>query len=276
MINKKTKHILDGYIKRPTSTLLIIGDSHDGSEECIDYLLQGLLEDSLKNQRIELLPEEGKQIGVEAVRVFKQSLQTKMQAGSKPISRIAIVKKLHTATTEAQNALLKLLEEPVARTAILLQADTKEVLLDTIVSRCQTVSILPLSEQQVLELAHIYGKNSEDARRAYLLAGGASHLTELILKDQAEELTARLDSAKMFLKQTSFDRLKRMKEFDTVAGLGDLIDGLLTVSVAGLRHGSRGQVHKWAGVIRELRACKQLLQRNVLTKAVYLRLCVNL
>ena len=46
---------------------------------------------------------------------------------------------LQTATREAQNALLKLVEEPDIYTAVFITADRKESILPTIVSRCQLV-----------------------------------------------------------------------------------------------------------------------------------------
>lgn len=64
----------------------------------------------------------------------------------KPIKseiKVVILDQAHLLTTEAQNALLKVLEEPPQHTAIILSADSTEQLLPTILSRCQIISLTP-------------------------------------------------------------------------------------------------------------------------------------
>lgn len=66
----------------------------------------------------------------------------------KPIKseyKAIIIDEAELLTIEAQNALLKILEEPPAHTLILLSTTTKETLLPTILSRCQ---IIQLEEEQ--------------------------------------------------------------------------------------------------------------------------------
>lgn len=275
MMNQKTQKLLDGFINRPTSSLLLIGTESDGSEECIAYLCSQLLGKGMVNQRVELQPEKGKQIGVEEVRAFKQSLQTKVHA-QQNIARVGVVRQLDSATPESQNALLKLLEEPVEQTVILMQAESKERLLETITSRCQIIPILPLSEEQVVYLATQYGKSKTEAQKTALLTGGAAHLIEILLKDEGQDMLDQLETAKQYLRQSPFERLARMKEFDSSQELRQLIRSLLVVAAAGLHHGNRTQVQKWQNIIKELRACLDLTERNVLVKAIYLRLCVGI
>lgn len=52
-----------------------------------------------------------------------------------------IIKNAHTLTIEAQNALLKILEEPPPHAIIVLLAENKEALLPTVLSRCQIIEI---------------------------------------------------------------------------------------------------------------------------------------
>ena len=53
--------------------------------------------------------------------------------------KIAVIAHLHTASHEAQNALLKLVEEPPNQTQIVLHANDQNNILPTIVSRCHII-----------------------------------------------------------------------------------------------------------------------------------------
>lgn len=62
----------------------------------------------------------------------------------KPINsaiKAVILEDAHLLTTEAQNALLKVLEEPPEHTIIILGTETTEALVPTILSRCQVIEL---------------------------------------------------------------------------------------------------------------------------------------
>ena len=77
-------------------------------------------------------------IGIEDIKRIQKKLFLKPL---KSKQKAVIIEDASLLTTEAQNALLKVLEEPPAQTIILLGADTKESLLPTILSRC---TLIPL------------------------------------------------------------------------------------------------------------------------------------
>lgn len=86
----------------------------------------------------------------------------------------------------AQNAFLKLLEEPPSAVKFLLICPREQALLPTIRSRCQTVSLLPLGQEEFAsrfpglnpsELAALYYASSGDIIEAeHLVASGSSGL----------------------------------------------------------------------------------------------------
>ena len=85
------------------------------------------------------VPEDGKSIGIDDIRKLKE------WASLKPFSKnvkIALLSNLHTSTVAAQNALLKLLEEPPEMTYIIVHTNDIENILPTILSRCQRVHTL--------------------------------------------------------------------------------------------------------------------------------------
>lgn len=81
--------------------------------------------------------------------------------------KIYIVNDAEKMTIEAQNALLKTLEEPPGYAIMILITSNKEALLDTIKSRCEIIKFLPIS---LLDLKNYLMKNGVDEQRAQLLA----------------------------------------------------------------------------------------------------------
>jgi DNA polymerase III delta' subunit len=64
-------------------------------------------------------------------------------------ARIAIIEAAHRMNEDAQAALLKTLEEPPARTTIILCADAEEPLLPTIRSRCARIRLGPVTVRDI-------------------------------------------------------------------------------------------------------------------------------
>jgi DNA polymerase-3 subunit delta' len=82
--------------------------------------------------------------------------------------RIALLLRFHESTLSAANALLKTLEEPAEKVVLLLTARSPELLLPTVVSRCEGV---PLRSVAVPALAAALEARGEPSERALLLAG---------------------------------------------------------------------------------------------------------
>ena len=82
--------------------------------------------------------KDKKAIGVDQVRDLSDALaMTSMRSGY----RVAVLVPAETMTTAAQNALLKTLEEPAARTVLVLVTARPSGLLPTLRSRCQRIEI---------------------------------------------------------------------------------------------------------------------------------------
>lgn len=84
-------------------------------------------------------------IGIEDVKNMQKKIFLRP---IKSQTKAIVIEESHLLTPEAQNALLKVLEEPPLHTIIILSAETKDSLLPTIVSRCQVIML----EEENLEL----------------------------------------------------------------------------------------------------------------------------
>ena len=86
--------------------------------------------------------------------------------------KIVLFLRFQEANVNAQNALLKTLEEAPDYAILLLTADNVEQLLPTIVSRCEILRLRPLTLKEVEEFLTLHGVESEKADLLAHLAGG--------------------------------------------------------------------------------------------------------
>ncbi len=84
----------------------------------------------------------GGEMKVDVVRELQHTLSLTPYESDR---RIAVLLRFHEANENAQNALLKTLEEAPGKAVLLLTADTAENLLPTIVSRCELLRLRPLA-----------------------------------------------------------------------------------------------------------------------------------
>lgn len=97
--------------------------------------------------------------------------------------KVFIVEEAELMNSQAQNAMLKTLEEPSGRTLIILLSDQPHALLSTIRSRTQTVRFQPLSDEEALKVVTARGVDASQAQRAISLAGGSPGLAIRWIED---------------------------------------------------------------------------------------------
>ena len=118
-----------------------------------------------KHADVRLLAPDGAHLKIDQVRALQHDLSLRPVEGR---YRVAILDQFETATTEAQNALLKTLEEPPDYAVLIVLTADPELLLPTIVSRCQALALRPLTTAQVREA--LIGRWGLSADRADVLA----------------------------------------------------------------------------------------------------------
>jgi len=94
-----------------------------------------------------------KAMGIEDVRKIQKAILLKPFRGK---TKAVIIDAYENITLEAQNALLKILEEPPANTIIVIITTKRELILPTIISRCKVIVLqekeIELTEIDLLEL----------------------------------------------------------------------------------------------------------------------------
>ncbi len=152
-------------------------------------------------------PEEGT-IGIDPVRAIREFLSRRPNRSP---YRMVIVDQADALTDEAQNALLKVAEEPPASAFLALILEDPERLRLTLQSRFQKLYFAPAGEKEIAGwLVMEKGIQPEKAQKAAKEAHGSPGLAWALLAD--EELRSRLASAREYLGATAGNRSAYVKE----------------------------------------------------------------
>lgn len=125
-------------------------------------------------------------MGIEEVRNIQKIIFLKPFKGKE---KAVVIMAYEGITLEAQNALLKVLEEPPISTSIMIAVPNKEIVLPTILSRCKIIALQAklrkLSESEIAELektlgAILNGKIGDKLKIAQDLSKNASREIEKI------------------------------------------------------------------------------------------------
>ena len=113
---------------------------------------------------------ERRDIRIEQVRGLTRwlALQPLMAA-----RKVGVLDDAHCLSEQAQNALLKTLEEPPGATVLVLVASSAALLLPTVRSRCQVVRLEPLPAAEVVRVLEASGVPAEQASQLAPLAEGS-------------------------------------------------------------------------------------------------------
>jgi DNA polymerase-3 subunit delta' len=126
------------------------------------------------------------------------------RAGYRPFEarrRVVIIDEADALRTEAQNALLKTLEEPPSASVFLLVSSMPDALLPTVVSRCPRLRFGPLSVGEIVgALVRDHGYLEPEARAAAADADGSIGLA---LSSRSADLDEVRQTALQVLEQTA-------------------------------------------------------------------------
>ena len=123
-----------------------------------------------------------KGISVDVIRAMRDDVVTLPYAGS---HKIYIIEDAETMNTQAQNALLKTIEEPPSYAVIILLADGTDHFLPTVMSRCVTLQMRQVPEELVVRF--LTEKLGTEPARAAACANFASGILGRAAKLAADE-----------------------------------------------------------------------------------------
>lgn len=145
-----------------------------------------------------------KEIGIDEIRDLKSNLSVK-SAGDNKFNRAIILKNFEQISIEAQNSMLKLLEEPPVDTVILLLCNSENSVLPTISSRLSWIRVLPLNVNALRDIFSSEYSNTE-INKAYSLSGGYVSSFINYIQNENDEMKNALKDAKDLLKMNRPER----------------------------------------------------------------------
>lgn len=151
--------------KEFSKKILCLQDHNNNCDckSCIEF-------DSNNNPDFQLLePNDGK-IKIEQIREMQRKVAEKPIISDK---KVYVIDNADTMTTEAQNCLLKTLEEPPEYITIILICSNEDNLLSTIKSRCTRMHFEPINDEEVKKYINLEFPEQQISENIIKLAQGS-------------------------------------------------------------------------------------------------------
>ncbi len=284
ILHPATAQQFEALAKNPAHAVAIIGARGGGKQALATALAARII--TLEPEALEKYPyfmrlqRDEPSISIEQIRELQHFTQLKT-TGSGDIRRVILIADAGRLTIEAQNALLKLLEEPPEDTVLLLTVENTHALLPTIMSRMQTLIVHAAPGETVREyfLQHF---DASAVDTAYFLSGGSPGLMHALLQnEQSHPLFAAVTQAKEILQKPMLDRLaladglsKKKDDARTI------VQALLRIAEVGLAQAANQQdtakLHRWHGVVKAAYQAEEALSNNANAKLVLTNLMLAL
>lgn len=152
-------------------------------------------------------PDKKASMGVETVRDIKKSLFFMPNDGDR---KVYIIDDAQKMTVQAQNALLKFIEEPPASVLFFIVTDKKESLLPTVVSRTRIISLAPSDNADIRRFLMSESKKSggEQIDEAINMAEGSpGKALKLLCRDFSRQRQLCLDFMPVLVSTSKSDAM---------------------------------------------------------------------
>lgn len=186
------ENIIDGFKTRADKNILshahlIVGLDGIGKSILARIFALKILGKDIDRDYIDIIHYKPKKasFGVDEVRNIIEEVAKKPYEGDK---KVIIIHDGNKLTIQAQNALLKTIEEPPKGVYIILLSESLELMLDTIKSRCQIYKLTPLNRDDMIKYINRLGETDGDRILAALAyAEGVPGRAERMLNDEKLE-----------------------------------------------------------------------------------------
>ncbi len=284
LAHSRTQKQFSQYLIAPSHALGLWGDNGAGKGYAATYLAAELLATEImslaSHPYVLIIDALIQKTGIDDIRELQKFL-TLTVPGRAVIRRVVIVEHIDILGHEAQNALLKTLEEPPLDTVVIVTYTRRANILPTIHSRLQSIQILPIPEIQAR--TYFNHHSTEEFNRAFIISGGLAGLLSALLQHQTSHpLSKAINQAREIIGVARYKRLgmvdKIIKNNEFSASL--LLDGMYRLIDASYRQSLKTKSNKelQATVYRLqlLESAIDDLDKNVQAKLVMSRLFLEL
>lgn len=211
-IHLQSQQLLEATLKQKPHALLLTGAPGVGlTTVAREYTA------SMGSPVLTVLPEKDEKVNIEKGTITVDSIRRLYDTTRtiEPHGRVIIIDYAERMAPAAQNAFLKLLEEPSEGTRFILLTHQPALLLRTITSRAQQVALKPITSQQSAALLDELSV-TDQTKRAQLLfiaEGLPAELTRLAQDETAFEARASLvKDARSLVTGSAYNRLLLAKK----------------------------------------------------------------
>lgn len=205
LLDPRTKAELAALMRDPPQGLLLTAPSGSGKYTVAMAWARNL---TVLHNIATIEPDDKSTISIEAIRNLYQRTRSKT-----PGRQIVIIDHAEAMGAEAQNAFLKLLEEPRPNLTFILTAPQTEALLPTILSRVQVLALLPVADAALKARAGTTVDAQSLAQILFVAAGRPATFMTLLTDSAAfAEHKAMMEKAKQLLGASAYERLVSVQE----------------------------------------------------------------
>jgi DNA polymerase III delta prime subunit len=275
--------MLDKLLHEPPHAVLVTGPVGIGKTHIARNLGAALLqttEATLENQAYyrEIVPEKDT-IAIEEVRKLLAFFRLTVP-GEARVKRVAVLADAETMSREAQNALLKLLEEPPTGSVLILTSSQPNQLLATVRSRTQ-VLMLPAPDRAAL-LAHFTATDQDTTAIERVLLRTGSNVAEATRLAAAGSASSddALDLVKKVLVGTTYDRMLLVdalsKQKEQAKGFVDTLAATAVASLQTAAVKNPAALPRWQSILSVADTAASAMDRSGNTKLVLTELMLAL
>lgn len=272
LLNSHTKAALQRAVNRNAHAILLTGELGTGLMTIAEYLQILLKKDNKSLVKLILKPDEKSTIMIDQVRELRNIAKHKNTASQIELCIMVVVSTIDDMQHEAQNALLKLLEEPPMGLLFVVLNHNRSLMLSTIESRCVHVPVLPVSQK---EAAKYFNVAIDNLSKSYAISDGLPGLLVQLYSDQEHPILDDIAAAKSVLGSSVFDRLLLIDSlYKSNENANKLVSALDKICRAALKGGSHND--KWINNSLIILSAKEKLSARVQAKLVIDELFINL
>lgn len=237
ILHPQTKLKTEIFLKRPSHALLLSGPSGSGKGHLAKWIAS-----QMGYQVYQLTPADDKKtITIEQIR----DLYNLTRTGS---ALYILIESAENMSHEAQNAFLKLLEEPPRQVTFVLTVENPQKILTTIRSRMQQIRVLPpLKNELFAHASESFSTNPSELQTLGFTSHGLPGYLLQILEDEEAKKThlASVSEAKQFYAATPYERHKICLEHSyDKEWITDLLDILSLIVTTLLKNASSTAIVK--------------------------------
>lgn len=280
LISKVSKAQLDEYINNPKISLLIYAPKWIAKYSLAKYLAANILKININkiNQfpYLKIINLKDKIIGIDQAKEIINFMKLEVPLDQK-INRIVIINNAQNMTLEAQNSLLKSIEECPNQSLYILTCNDLSKLLSTIKSRLFLIKIKKPSEKKIKIYYQDKNIPAEELDQLIKISNNYPILLKKMLSKKESKEKQALTLAKEILTSGSFERMLLVDKLTKDKELLKLTCQMIKqMCLYGIKSSDLKRAQKWQNILSKTLELEYNLSLNVNLKIILLDYLVNL